>query len=61
MNYQGLIEKLDAEAKKSEYSISTGKLTTVFEDSSEGYKVKLISNLDHLTLHWGLGTARPKD
>ena len=61
ISYQELVNKLDSSAKKSEYSIMNGKLCTAFTETEDAYKVQILSNLDHLTLHWGVGLQNPKD
>lgn len=61
LSYQGVLEKLDPKLKKSEYSIANGKLTTVLDENDQEYLIKIYSNLDHLTLHWGLGLPKLKD
>ncbi|OMJ88441.1 hypothetical protein SteCoe_9667 [Stentor coeruleus] len=61
LSYQSLIDKIPPEAVKKEYSLHNKKLTTVLEETEEEYKVRFLSDLDHLTLHWGIGLPKPKD
>ena len=61
ISYKGLIDKLDPNAKKTEYSIANGKLCVVVHETEENYEVRILSDVDHLTLHWGLGIKNAKD
>lgn len=61
ISYQELISRLPEDAKKNEYSIMNGKLTTVLIANEELIKLQFFSNIDHLTLHWGLGLKTPKE
>lgn len=61
LSYQALFDKIPPEAVKKEYPLLNKKFTTVLEETEEEYKVKILSDLDHLTLHWGVGFPKPKD
>lgn len=61
VSYENIISQLPQDSIKTEFTLAGKKLSTVLLEAPDSITVKIISNLDHLVLHWGVGLTRPKD
>ena len=61
LSYENLLDRVPDSSKKSEYSLGNFKLATVLEETESHWRVNFFSNLDHLTLHWGLGISKARE
>lgn len=61
VSYESVVSKLPEDSIKTTFTISGKNFTTCTTETEETYNIKIISDWDHLVLHWGLGVTRPKD
>ena len=61
LSYQSFIDNADASSKRNEYSVGSFKFTTILQETEDIFKVDIVCNSNCLTLHWGLGSLRPRE